>query len=140
MQWSQVLKTWRTVATNVFLELFGGLILDDALWQPLVTLPYGASIAINASLGNSFVVTVTDGNAFAFAAPTNPPATGFGQTINITIKNASGGAAGAGTWDAVFKTDGNVPAIADGNNRTFGFTWDGTNWIETYQSAADVSN
>ena len=101
---------------------------------------YGPSIAIDASVGNAFVVSVTDAVAFAFAAPTFPPDTTFGQLLYITIRNTSGGAHGAGTWNAIFKTTGNVPAIADTKNRTFVFQWNGTNWVEIVAPAADVSN
>lgn len=106
----------------------------------LTTVAYGPAPAINAALGNLFVVTVTDAVAFAVAAPTNPPAAGLSQVIVLTIRNGSGGAHGAGTWDAVFKTSGNVPAIADTKSRSFCFRWDGTNWVELWQTAADVAN
>ena len=137
----QILRAFYIFATKPGIELQGGLRTRAAEAQTGPTvLVYGPAIALDASLGNAFVVTVTDGVAFVFSAPTNPPPTGYAQVIAITIRNASGGAAGAGTWNAAFKTDGNVPAIANGFNRTFGFHWDGTNWIEDYQSAADVAN
>lgn len=137
----QIIRRIRLVAGRVDLQWQGGTTTRAAVCQELPTaLVYGPSIAIDAGAGNQFVVTLTDGVAFAFAAPTNPPGATFGQQITITIVNASGGAAGAGTWNAIFKTDGNVPAIANGKNRTFGFLWNGTNWVETFQSAADVAN
>lgn len=107
---------------------------------PPVALVYGASIAIDAKLGNRFTVTVTDGNAFAFANPTNPPDTTRGQDLSITIRNTSGGALGAGTFGTAYKVSGNVAATATGNNRTIQFTWNGTNWVEIFRTAADVAN
>ena len=136
----KLLKTWRISGSRILAELFGGIATNGANVDALTTLTYGASIAIDASLGNQFVVTVTDGVAFAFAAPTNTPPTGFAQEIFITIRNGSGGAHGAGTWNAVFKVTGNVPAIANGFSRTFGFRWNGTNWVQILVPATDVPN
>lgn len=136
----RVFRTIRIIGGAIFADFFGGLMARAARLEPVTTLTYGASIAIDASLGNLFTVTVTDAVAFAFAAPTNTPPTGFSQEITITVRNTSGGAHGAGTWNAVFKTAGNVPAIATGNSRSFSFKWDGTNWVETFRSAADVAN
>ena len=138
---SQLLRNFHIIGGKPGIEWQGGETTRACVRQlgPTV-LVYGPAIALDASLGNIFQVTVTDGVAFAFSAPTNPPAATFDQEIAIRIINASGGAAGVGTWNAAFKTDGNVPAIANGFSRTFGFIWDGAHWIETYQSAADVAN
>lgn len=140
MQIGRLLKTWRPQGSTVLAELFGGLVLNGPIGSDLNTLTFGASIAIDASLGNAFTVSATSGAAFAFAAPTNPPPTGVSQELAITVKNASGGVLGAGTFNAVFKVSGNVPAIANGFNRTIGFRWDGTNWIEVWRGATDVPN
>ncbi len=100
------------------------------------TLLYGTTVATNAALGNYFTLTVTDGVAFAVSAPTNPTT---GQILTYTIKNTSGGAVGTITWDAVFKKAAfTTPATA--NQRSITFIYDGTNWIELYKTAADVSN
>lgn len=140
MKLSQIIKSWRIVGSLTFAEWFGGIFLNGAACGKLTTLTYGTSIAIDASLGNEFVVTVTDAVAFAFAAPTNPPPSGKDQIIYITVKNASGGAHGAGTFNAVFLTSAALAAIATGKNRTIAFRWDGTNWVEIFRTAADVSN
>lgn len=119
----------------------GGLLTNGANGSVATTLTYGPSIAIDASLGNNFVVTITDAVAFVTAAPTNTPPSGFGQLISITYRNASGGAHGAGTFNAVFKTQATpFPAIANGFSRTVWFLWNGTNWVEVARSAADVAN
>jgi hypothetical protein len=140
MRLSALFKSWRIAGNRVLAEFMGGVAVNGAKWDPVVTLTYGPSIALDASLGTRFVVTVTDAVAFTVAAPTNPPATGFGQLLILTIRNASGGAHGAGTFNAVFKTAGAVPAIANGSSRSFVFAWDGTNWVEIVRGAADVAN
>jgi hypothetical protein len=86
-------------------------------------------------------MTITDGNAIVVAAPTNPPAAGLCQDISFTVRNASGGAHGALTWNAVFKTQATAfSAVANGNSRTVFFRWNGTNWVELVRTAADVAN
>lgn len=136
----KLVKEWLLVGSKVVGRLIGGLLTSGPVGSVITTLTYGPSIAVDASLGNQFVVTVTDAVAFAIAAPTNTVPTGFGQQITITIRNASGGAHGAGTFNAVFKTSGAVPAIATGFSRSFSFRWNGTNWVELWRTAADVAN
>jgi hypothetical protein len=152
MRLSQIWKSWQVSGSTLLAELYGGLILNGPLTgvtnlslgtrivEPLVTLTYAASIALDASLGNLFVVTVTDAVPFEFAAPSNQPAAPNSQVIVITIRNGSGGAHGAGTFNAVFKTSAAVPAIADTKNRSFCFRSNGTNWVELWRTAADVAN
>lgn len=140
MRFSQFLKSWRVQGTKQFAELMGGIIAPAAIRGTPVTVTYSAAPAINAALGNDFIITITDAVAFVVAAPTNTPPTGYSQVIRITFRNTSGGAHGAGTFNAVFKTSGNVPAIATGNSRTIAFRWDGTNWVEIFRTAADVAN
>jgi hypothetical protein len=120
----------------------GSQVLGTRQIQPLITVTYGAAPVIDASLGNLFVMTITDGNAIVVAAPTNPPAVaGQGQLIWFTVRNASGGAHGALTWNAVFKTQATAfSAVATGFSRTVCFRWNGTNWVEMVRTAADVAN
>jgi hypothetical protein len=97
---------------------------------------YSPSMTVNAGHASDFTITATNGTAFTIEAPRNPTS---GQVITFTIKNASGGALGTITWDAVFK----MPAFtspANGFNRSVTFAFDGTNWLQRYQSAADVPN
>ena len=141
MRISDILRAWRISGSTVLAELFGGLMRQGPDVEPLTTLTYGPTIAIDASLGNLFVVTITDAVAFVVGAPTNTPPTGRSQVIAITFRNGSGGAHGAGTWNAVFKTQATVfPAIANGFSRTVFFRWNGTNWVELVRTAADVAN
>ena len=103
---------------------------------PLATVTYSAGITINVQLGDSFVITATNGTAFTINAPLNPQ---NGRVITITIRNTSGGALGVITWNAVFK----MPAFtspATANSRSVTFHYNGTNWVQRYQSAADVPN
>lgn len=102
----------------------------------LTTLTYSAAIDIDASVGNSFQVTATNGVAFTINNPTNART---GQRMKLTIRNTSGGALGAITWDTLFKMAAWVsPATA--NSRSIEFEYNGTNWREIGKTAADVPN
>ncbi len=104
--------------------------------QTVQTLTYSTSITPDCSRGGIMKLTVTDGVAFAINAPTNPLS---GQRLLMVIRNTSGGAVGAITWNAVFKkTAFTTPATA--NNRSIEFVYDGTNWVETFKTPADVPN
>jgi hypothetical protein len=127
-------------ATGTFTPT-GAVNLGARLTGVLTQVTYGAAPVIDASLGNDFFMTITDGNAIVVAAPTNPPAAGLCQDISFTVRNASGGAHGALTWNAVFKTQATAfSAVANGNSRTVFFRWNGTNWVELVRTAADVAN
>jgi hypothetical protein len=97
---------------------------------------YGATVAIPANQANEFSTNANDGSAFTVAAPTNGVS---GQRITIRIRNTSGGALGAVTWDAVYKLAA-WTSPASGQSRSVDFTFDGTNWIETGRTPADVPN
>lgn len=112
---------------------------DFAQYQrtpPLVILDYSATISTEVSRGKIFTITATDTSAFTISAPTNPV---NGQVITYTIKNSSGGVLGTITWDSVFKMAA-FTKPTNGFSRTTQFHFDGTNWIQRYQSAADVPN
>jgi hypothetical protein len=138
----------KSINLNDLIELFGGLKLNGPLSGAtaitgtvvagaVFTPTYGPNIAINAALGNLGIITITDGVAFAINAPTNPTT---GQVLRLNFVNASGGAAGAGTFNAIFKMVSNTLAvIANGKNRTVTFFFNGTNWVESSYSA-DVAN
>jgi hypothetical protein len=153
MRLGDLLKTWRIQGGVVIAEFFGGLILNGPLTVtggintsgpatgPLpVALVQAATVAIDASLGNDFVLPLTTNVAFILGNPTNPPAASS-QLIRITVKNTSGGAHGAGTFDTLYKVSATpMAAIANTKNRTLQFRWDGTNWVEMVLTAADVAN
>lgn len=118
----------------------GAVDVGTRITGPVNVVTYSAAPVIDASLGNFFVMTITDNVALVVAAPTNPPATA-GQMIWFTVKNGSGGAHGALTWNAVFKTQATAfSAVANGFSRTVCFRWDATNWVEMMRTAADVAN
>lgn len=97
---------------------------------------FPGALAIPANAGNQFIITATNGSAFTVPAPTKPTT---GQSINIKVKNTSGGALGAATWNAVYKLAA-WTSPANGNSRSISFTYDGTNWIEQARTPNDVPN
>ncbi|HLA60964.1 MAG TPA: hypothetical protein VK626_01840, partial [Nitrospiraceae bacterium] len=101
-----------------------------------ITITYSASMTIDASIGNEFDITATNGTAFTINAPTNPV---DGQAITVTIANNSGGALGAVTWNAVFKMSAWTQP-ANNNNRSITFKYNGTNWQQISQTGVDVPN
>lgn len=162
MNWKALIKNY--VASSQLIEWMGGAIFNGdvtvtgalnatgaftpsgavdvgtRITGEVITVTYSAAPVINAALGNFFVMTITDAVAIVVAAPTNPPS-GTGQMIWFTVKNGSGGAHGALTWNAVFKTQATAfSAVANGFSRTVCFRWDGTNWVEMMRTAADVAN
>lgn len=102
----------------------------------IAVVTYSASMTPDAALGDFQQITVTNGSAFTINGPSNPLT---GQRLTIQIRNASGGAAGAATWNAAFKmTAWTQPA--NGFSRTIEFNCDGANWVEVDRTAADVPN
>lgn len=118
--------------------------LDDTngyTWQanPAVkqaTITYSASMTPDAKLGASQTITATNGSAFTINAPTNALA---GRRLKITLRNTSGGALGAATWNAVFKMSAWTNP-GNGNSRSIEFEYDGTNWLQVAQTGVDVPN
>ena len=98
---------------------------------------YGASVAIDASLGMQFNITATNGTAFTIANPTN--VFGDGQVITITVRNTSGGALGTITWDTQYKLSA-WTSPATGFSRSITFQWNTSNWVEISRTPADVPN
>jgi len=99
-----------------------------------ITEAAGSGVSINAESGNWFNVLVNDTTAFSVSAPTNPT---VGQRITITINNASGGALGTITWNAVFKLAA-WTSPANTYSRSIDFAWNGGNWIEVGRTTVDV--
>lgn len=114
----------------------GQWIFQASLTQTRSAPTYGTSVAINAALGNFFDITVTDGVGFTVANPSNAR---DGQEITITIRNASGGAAGTLTFDTLYKA-ASWTQPANGNSRSISFKYNGTNWVEFSRTTADVPN
>lgn len=114
--------------------LFAGYSVSYAN-QNEVTIAYSASMAIDSNLGAVFDITATNGVAFTINNPTNGYA---GKRIWIKVRNTSGGALGAITWGGVTKVATASPA--NGFSRTWELTYDGTNWIQTGGTFADIPN
>lgn len=102
----------------------------------LVGVAYSASMTFDAFSADEFVISATNGTAFTINAPTKPMT---GRVITITIRNASGGALGAATWNAVFKLGGWVQPVNTAS-RSIIFRYDGSNWIEITRGVVDVPN
>lgn len=99
---------------------------------------YGTTTTPDASTGNVQQINVTDGVAWTLANATNPSLAEF---LNIQIRNTSGGAMGAVTLGSEYRMAA-IPAIANGQNRSFFFFRDPGNnkWVEITRSPADVPN
>lgn len=109
----------------------GGLFYNHDEVEVGVT--YSASMTLDAATGKRFVVSVSNGTAFAFAF------TNFskGDSKKLTLRNNSGGAMGAITATGCKAV---VTAAATGFSRTYEFTHDGTNAIHTGGTFADIPN
>jgi hypothetical protein len=92
----------------------------------VTTVPYSASMNINAALGNVFVITATNNTPFTINNPTNSQ---VGQVITIQIRNASGGALGTLTWGSNFRA-ANTTQPANGTSRSRTFVYYGSEWVE----------
>jgi hypothetical protein len=104
--------------------------------QDLPVVTYSAAITFDASSGSVFIVTATNGVAFSIEAPIKLV---VGQRITAVIKNSSGGALGAITWNAIFKKTA-FTSPANGFSRSIEFVYDGTNLVQVFQGATDVPN
>lgn len=140
MRLPQLTRSYQVFNGGSLWSIFGGIGQSSTGTRPLQVLTYGPLIAINAQRGEQCVVTITDAVAFTISAPTHNPAAGSTQHLYLTVRNASGGAHGAGTWDPIFLTSGAFPTIANTFSRTFAFFWNGANYVEMFETYADVTN
>lgn len=101
---------------------------------------YGASIAIDASRGNTFTITATNATAFTISNPTNVQQ--GGQFVAIDIYNNSGGALGAATFGTNYRLAGAWVQPLNGNHRAILFYADpgAVVFREISRSAADQPN
>ena len=99
---------------------------------------YSASITPVAYgyLRTQATISANNNSNFTINAPTNPRE---GKELVLTIRNTSGGALGTLSFNAVFKVGASWTQPATGNSRSIQFLYDGTNWIETGRTAADVA-
>jgi hypothetical protein len=96
----------------------------------------GSPIGIGADQGDELIITVDTAATTTLTAPVSPTT---GQRLTVTIRNTSGVAMGAITWDAVFKMTAFINP-ATGFSRSIEFRYDGANWVEIGRAAADVPN
>lgn len=97
----------------------------------LVPLTYSTTVSIDANAGTWHRLTVTNGTGFTIANPANPST---GRSLWLQIKNTSGGVI-APTFDTLYKmADFSTSKPGNGFNRTVGFIYDGTNWVEMFCS------
>lgn len=101
-----------------------------------INLTYGATVNIDASRSEEFILSVTNGVAFTIANPTNLP---HGRRMAIAVLNSSGGVMGAVTFGTMYRLSGAFVAPANGQLRIYEFISMGAFLRETYRSAADQS-
>lgn len=130
-----------------FLQVDGDIVIGGAVFGPdIVVVPYSASMTPDLADGLRQQINPTNNVAFTVNAPTfdgaamdgaNPGHTGFQWTL--TIRNASGGALGAATFNAAFRLAAWTQP-ANGFSRSITFQWNGTQHVEVSRTAADVPN
>jgi hypothetical protein len=91
------------------------------------------TIFIDAQSGESQIITPTA--AITLGAPLHSRT---GQILTITLVNT--GSMGSVTWDPIFKMATPITLPANGFSRSFSFTFNGSNWVERFRSAADIAN
>lgn len=112
---------------------------EDTGIRQRAIITYSASMTPNTLQGDWQIITATNGTAFTINAPTNALNLVDGAQLTITLKNSSGGALGAATWNAVFKMS-TWTNPANGQNRSITFRYDSTNWVQVSQTGVDVPN
>jgi len=95
------------------------------------------NVLIDVAAGTFVNIDVTSTSAFQINSPTNDGANG--QQLTICVKNTSGGVMGTITWGSEYKLAAWTNP-ANGFSRSISFFYDGTNWIETSRTAADIPN
>jgi hypothetical protein len=104
------------------------------------TLAYSASMTPNFGLAGGateFDITATNATAFTINAPVGSGVDS--QEVLIIIRNTSGGALGAITWNAIYKML-TFTAPSNGGSCAIRFRFDGTNWVQTMPQTTNVPN
>lgn len=105
------------------------------------SLSYSAAPAPQTHNSQFQKMSITNGTAMTFDVPSLSVQ---GMTLTLDINNSSGGAHGAINANAIYKLAGGGTVvwagatIANGKRRTISFYFDGSNWIETARTAADI--
>lgn len=100
------------------------------------TLTDGATVAVDAALASTFLLTCASNAAREISVPTNPTT---GRRITVTIINTSGGNLTATTFAAAIKQP-SLTLPATGTNREFTLYYDGTEWSIVGFSPANIPN
>lgn len=130
------LYVWSGTSTDV------SVLQNTVLSAPRQRVAARPELVLNVEAASSFDVEVAQTAGFTLAPPalgSNPMlATGrVGQRILIRILNTSGGVCGPLAWDPIFRMSPWTNPAA-GHSRALEFEWNGTNWVELWQAAADV--
>lgn len=128
-------RTWWDSSTRRF-RVWDGAQVQTLSMARRVTLPHAATVQVDAALGGWFSITATDGSAVVIADASNGA---IGQTITITVRNATRGALGKLAWGPAYKL-ASWTSPAPGSSRSITFAYDGMHWIEVGRTATDVPN
>jgi hypothetical protein len=113
------------------------VIISQSLELTEFAVTYAALMVLDGTVGNTQIITPTNGVAFQINM--NPSTSFAGTRVAIVIKNTTGGALGALTFGATIKASAWTQP-ANGFSRTITLRFDGTNWIEMSRTPADVPN
>ena len=97
---------------------------------------YATTENFDAATYDYFSLLIQANPALTYNAPTGGT---IGQIIYVRVKNISGGAMGAITWNSVFKF-ASWANPANTTSKTIAFVYDGTNWNEVSYTPVDVPN
>jgi hypothetical protein len=116
-----------------------GLTTTTYLIQKRVTLTEGASVSVNAALGNVFTLVTTSGSVRDIAAPSNPT---VGQVIHFAILHNDSGTSNV-TWNSAYHLAGSWTNPSTSNVRTISFVYlsgpaFSSAWYELSRSAANI--
>lgn len=135
----RILGRFFTGAVQRFVPV-GAAIDPLGVFATFVAPTFGAAITIDTSQASGALwqrITANAATAPTIGAPSTAVA---GQRLHIMIRNASGGAMGATTFNAIYKLGAAWTNPANGFSRSIEFVFDGTNWVEYTRTAADVAN
>lgn len=107
---------------------------SNTIRAPFINMAQAATLTCDTSRYNAFRCVLSTATAMTIGPTTSPL---DGETITISIFNASGGAHGAITWDASFATTG-APVIANNKRRVFQFTYNGATWEQIGPAPVDI--
>ncbi len=97
---------------------------------------YGATVSINARLGNVFEITANNNTAFTISNPTNGV---DNQAITLKVINTNTTNLGAITWGSSYKLAAwTSPATL--KQRAISFHYNGTYWREISRTTVDIPN